>query len=485
MISFASIPVGIRTPGQYVEFDNSRAMRGLPAIAHRILLVGQRLPAGRAPENPLKHTLYTGHAEEAFGRGSLLANMVEALRNANRETPAFAIALDDLPAGVTALGKFTFTGSPTVAGALNLYLGGIRVRVGVTAGMTAAQVATVAASAINANTSLPVTATATGADCEVTFRHKGEIGNSYDLRVNYGFGEAVPAGLTVSVTAMSGGAGNPDIASAIAALGDEQFHTIVVPYADDANLDAIEAELARRWGPMIQREGHAFAAATGTVSTLATLGDNRNSPHLTLVGAGKSPTPPWIWATVTGAVDAKEPDPARPRQTLPLPGCLAPTESERFTREERDTLLHEGVSTYLVDSDGTTRIERLITTYQENASGDADESYLDIETLRTLAYLRLSVRARIAARFPRHKLANDGTLFAPGQAIVTPSLIRGELLHLFREWEAAGLAENYEQFARELIVERNASDPNRVDALLPPDTVNQLRVFAALIQFIK
>jgi len=34
-----------------------------------------------------------------------------------------------------------------------------------------------------------------------------------------------------------------------------------------------------------------------------------------------------------------------------------------------------------------------------------------------------------------------------------------------------------------LIVERNADDPNRLDVLLPPDLVNQLRVFAVLAQF--
>ena len=34
-----------------------------------------------------------------------------------------------------------------------------------------------------------------------------------------------------------------------------------------------------------------------------------------------------------------------------------------------------------------------------------------------------------------------------------------------------------------LIVERNANDPNRVDVLLPPDFVNHLRIFAALVQF--
>lgn len=486
MISFASIPVGIRTPGQYVEFDHTRAMRGLPVIAHRILLIGQRLPSGKVAAGTVTRVLSTGQAEEAFGRGSMLAHMVAALRNVNRETEAFAIALDDAAASTPASGAFAFTGVAEAAGTLALYIGGTRVSVRVTPDMTDSAVAAAVRAAINADDALPVTASAgEGAECVLTLRNKGAFGNSLDLRVNYAFGDETPAGLEVTVRPMAGGSLNPDIATAIAAIGDDQYHTIVVPYTDPDNLDAIEAELARRWGPMIQREGHAFVGAAGTVGALTTLGSSRNSPFVTLIGTGKSPTPPWIWAAVVAGVDAKEPDPARPRQTLPLPGCLPPVEADRFTREERDILLHEGVSTYLVDSGGLSRIERLITTYQTNASGDPDESYLDIETLRTLAYFRASMRQRIAAKFPRHKLANDGTAFAPGQAVVTPSMIRAELLHLFREWEAAALAEGFEQFKRELIVERNASDPNRVDALTAPDTVNQFRVFAALIQFIK
>ena len=38
-------------------------------------------------------------------------------------------------------------------------------------------------------------------------------------------------------------------------------------------------------------------------------------------------------------------------------------------------------------------------------------------------------------------------------------------------------------FKENLIVERNSTDPNRLDVLFPPDLINQLRVFATLVQF--
>ena len=49
--------------------------------------------------------------------------------------------------------------------------------------------------------------------------------------------------------------------------------------------------------------------------------------------------------------------------------------------------------------------------------------------------------------------------------------------------EQVGLVENAALFAKYLIVERDASNPNRVNVLLPPDLVNQLRVFAVVNQF--
>jgi phage tail sheath gpL-like len=254
-------------------------------------------------------------------------------------------------------------------------------------------------------------------------------------------------------------------------------------YVDSTNLGKLETLMSGRWGPMVMKEGHAFVAAAGTHGALSTLGDSRNSPHLTIMAAGKSPSPVYVWAAVAAAVDAYEPDPARPRQTLPLPGLLPPALAERYTRDERNLHLFDGISTTVADAGGQVLIERLITTYKTNGLGVEDISYLNVETLRTLAYLRLSVRARIGLKFPRHKLANDGTRYGAGQAIVTPKDIATELIALFGEWEAAGLAEDIAQFKRDLVVQRNDADPDRLDAVIPPNTINQFRVFAAQIAF--
>lgn len=485
-ISFNRIPIDIRVPGVYIETDNSLAVGGLPTEHHLILVMGQRLTAGTVAALVPTRITNKKQGEAYFGRGSMLSAMLNALKDANGYTETWAVALDDDAAGVQAAGAATIGGVVSAAGTLYVYIGGMRVKIAVAAGEATTATATNLAAAINAKTDLPVTAAVDGTNLSkvnLTCRWKGETGNSIDIRLNYYQGEKTPTGMTVTITAMTGGTSNPDIADAIAAIGDEQYHTIIVPWTDTANLAALYTEMERRWGPMVKKEGHAFTAAAGSHATLSTLGDSRNDETLTIMGAQASPTTPWEIAAVVGAVDAYESDPARPRQTLEMTGILAPAPEDRYTLDERNIHLYDGISTYTVSESGVCQIERLITTYKTNASGVDDISYLNVETMRTTAYLRYSTRVRIAQRYPRHKLASDGTEIAPGQAIVTPKIIRSELIALFIQWMNAGLVEGLAQFKKDLLVERNSNDSDRVDAIIPPDVINQFRVFAASLQF--
>lgn len=487
-ISFNQIPIDIRVPGQYVEIDNSQAVRGLPGMPSRILVLGLMDANAEAPAGVPFDATSADLVATRCGRGSMVHRMVKVLRAANRTTRLTVIPLAEDPAAAAATGSLTFSGEATAAGTIALMVGGQRVRVGVTAGDTAGDIATAAAAALNAVAELPVSAAVNGtiaSQVDLTARWKCEAGNSVDLRHSYYAGETLPTGVGLTITPMSGGTANPDLTAAIAAMGDTWFTDIAMPFTDTASLNALGAETLRRWGPTVMQDAMAYAFADGTHATLTTLGNSQNSQLLSIAGLKGCPAPAWeVAAVITGvAAYYLHIDPARPLQTLPLTGVLPPAEEARFTMEERNLLLHDGISTLTVDDGGAVLIERLITTYETNAYGIDDISYLDVNTLKTLAYLRYSVRARISMRFPRHKLASDGTGVGAGQAVVTPKVIRAELIALFRDWETAGLVENIDQFKEDLIVERDTNDPNRLNALIPPDLINQFRVFAGQVQF--
>jgi phage tail sheath gpL-like len=489
-ISFNEVPDAVRIPLAFIEFDNSKAVKGTPGILYKVLLLGQMLAAGTAEALVPVRITSAAEAEALFGQGSMLAAMFRAAKKADRWLETWAIPMEDDAAGVAAAGSILLAGPATASGVLNLYIAGIRVRIAVTAGATAAAMATALAAAINAEATQPVIAAVNGttpAQVDLTCRWKGATGNDIDLRLNYYSGEALPAGVTATITAMASGAANPDVTDAIAVMGNEWWRTVIMPYTDTANLDALDAELLDRWGPMRQMEGFAYTGMRGTLGATSTFGLTRNTQLGTGMGSGPSPTPPWIWATdyAMQATKSLSIDPARPLQTLELPSCLPPAVKDRWTDEERNLLLYDGIATYTVNAAGKCCIEREITFYRLNDYGLPDPSYLDIQTPATLGYWRYAVRARITQQYGRHKLANDGTRFGPGQAIVTPSIIKDELLCLFRELELKGLVEDYDAFVETLLVERNADNRNRLDVLAQPDLVNQFRMFAMLTQFIQ
>ncbi|MGR6980809.1 phage tail sheath C-terminal domain-containing protein [Testudinibacter sp. P27/CKL/0425] len=236
---------------------------------------------------------------------------------------------------------------------------------------------------------------------------------------------------------------------------------------------------------MKQIDGTCFMAKRGTRGTVTTFTEQRNDYLMSTLATNITPEPAYEWASAVGAVASYylAIDPARPLQTLVL-DMLPPAMSDRWDLPDRNTLLFSGASTYIVNANSQPQIEALITMYRKNSFGDNDPSYLYVETIATLSYIRYAIRTRISQKYPRHKLADDGIRVSPGQTIVTPKVIKSELLALFTELEFAGLVEDYENFAKSLLVERDQNDRNRLNVLSNENLVNQFRIYAHAVQFI-
>ncbi len=488
-IPFNTVPSNLRVPLFYAEVDNSRANSG--AQTQRTLIIGQITASGNAVVNVPVLGQGVSDAKAKGGLGSMLALMTAAYKASDDFGEIWLLPLADAPGSAAATGSIAVSGTPTATGVVSLYVAGQLLSLTATTGETATDIATGLAALVNSTPDLPVTAAAAGATVTLTAKNKGFGGNEIDLRLNYrgtAGGERTPEGLVLTITAMASGATNPPLAAALANLGDEPFDFIVSPYTDTASLDALKNLLndrTGRWSYASQIYGHVFAAHRGTLAGLATAGNARNNQHESIMGFNNSPSPGWVWAAdIAGAAAvALRADPGRPLQTLTLSTVLAPPAASRFTLGERNTLLWDGISTFTVAQDGTVAIENLITTYQVNAYSVADDSYLQVETLFLLMFVLRAQRSLITSKYGRVKLAADGTRFAPGAAIVTPAVIKADLIAQYSELEYNGYVQDAKAFAKALIVEKNASNPNRVDVLWPGTLINQLRVFALLAQF--
>ncbi|MFP4891225.1 phage tail sheath subtilisin-like domain-containing protein [Paraburkholderia sp. EG304] len=489
MIPFKQIPANIRVPLFYAEVDNSYA--NTAQTTQRALVIAQITSEGAATPNVPAISQGSDDAINAGGQGSMLALMLAAYRKNDAFGEVWYLPLADAASATAASGSVDITAAPTAAGTLYLYIAGVRIAQPVQPTQTVSEIATALAATIGVTPGMPVAATVSAGTVTLTALNKGPCGNEIDLRLNYlgaPGGESLPPGLAVTVVPMAGGAVAPDLTTALDALGDESFDFIVSPYTDTISLNALQTfmdDINGRWSWQQMLYGHVFAAARGTLGGLVAIGTARNDPHASIMGFNDSPTPAWIWATALAASSAVSlrADPATPVQTLPLIGVLPPPVQSRFTLGERNSLLYDGIATFTVADDGTVAIENLITTYQENAYGQPDDSYLEIETLFTLAAVLRRLKIVITSRYGRVKLADNGTRFAAGSNIVTPNIIRADLIATYQEDEANGLVQDSAVFAKELIVERNSGNPNRIDVLWPGILIDQLRIFALLAQF--
>jgi len=502
-VSFANIPANWKLPLYWVEVDPSRA--GIWTIRQPALLVGIKTTDGVAlPDVPIPIGTQA-QADKQFGQGSHLALMFAAFFANNFAHEVWGLPVAEPVGGTKATGTITVTVAPGghEAGTIHLYIGGHHVPVNIAASDPLQTVTdwkniinVAISAAINEDFNLPVSSTGGPTSVVLTCNWMGLSGNDIDMRDSY-YGrigsEELPKGVTLAYTTLgmlSTGAGTPVFATAISNLGERQFEYVAMPFTDTTSLLAWETEYgfsdSGRWGWMRQLYGHIFSAKRADYASMIAFGETRNSGITSIMGVelgAPSPVFEWTAAYTAKAARGLTNDPARPLQTLALNGVLTAPTQDRFNRQELNTIAGYGIATQEMGSEGVPMILRETTTYQLNLYGQGDDAYELVTTLATLARLMRNQRQAITSKFPRHKLANDGTRFGPGQAIVTPGILKAELVAEYRMDEYNGLVEDTRAFKNNLLVERDPNNPNRVNVLYPPDLINQLRVFAVLAQF--
>lgn len=495
-VSFQQIPANWRQPLYYVEVDPSQA--GLPVQRPAALLIGHPLSSAAIPRDIAHPVGSEAEVVELCGQGSMLHLMARRFFANNFAQLLYVLPVPE-PAGAKSTGSITVTHAPSQAGVLYLYIAGQRISVPVNADDTADAVMTAITGAINSAGDLPVTAVAGGpgsGQVTITCKWNGITGDDVDLRDSYygkRGGEVVPLGMTLSY-ANSGklvdGAGVPDFTNSLANLGDEQYEYVALPFMDTGSFIDWDAEYGfsdtGRWGWLRQLYGHIFGSYRASFSDLIGWGQGNNSGIISVMAIEPDvPNPIWEVAAAyaSKAGRALLNDPARPLQTLELNGILPAPTHKRFITTQRNELALTGLATQFIDGNGFMAIARESTTYQQNVYGQSDDAYELVTTLATLARLFRNQKQAITSKWPRHKLADDGTRFGVGQAIVTPSMIRAELIAEYAEDEFNGLVENLAAFKTNLVVERDPNDVNRANVIYPPDLVNQLREFMVLAQF--
>ena len=485
-------------PGRYAFIDNSKAVQATAGTSYNLLIFGTASAGSPGPVNEAVQIFGETDGQQ-WGEGGMLDREVTLARRANPNSTIHAIALAEGPGGTKATQTITIpVGTATENGTLHAYIGGQYTPVPVPEGADEDDIAIALNAAVAAKASLTLESAGAAVANVVSLRTKfaGEAGGStstpdgsIQIQFNRGIKEKFPAGTSAPVIVYAAGTGDPDVTPGVASMVDVQYTHICFPYEGSANQDVLKDELEERFGPDDQKWGVSITCKIDTTANLLVYGLSRNSQVQATPAMDPGTASPLFECTaVASAVVTAEADPARPWQTLPLPGIVGAKNGvgQQRGRQERNALLGGGISTTTVSPGvGTVQIERVVTNYRVNPSNAPDTSYKNLNTVLQVLVFRDAINQHFALHFNRHKLAGDGNDVGSGQAVMTPTLAKTEILSIFRLFVEAGIMEDFEQFKRDLIVERSDLDEDRLEYSCNPNTVNQFRVFAGSIAFLK
>jgi phage tail sheath gpL-like len=196
-----------------------------------ILVVGQMVSGTATSGDLVEGLISESQANNAFGRTSQIAKALRALFknleiSAKRPKVA-AIGLVDDGAAVDATGSVAFSGTATKAGTITVYVDSIangKYDITVSSGDTATVIGDALEAAITANLDSPVTASNTTGTVTLTAVNGGSQGNTIGIKYS-----GTVAGVTTTLTAMSGGATNPSLTTLFDPVTDTRYTTIVYP----------------------------------------------------------------------------------------------------------------------------------------------------------------------------------------------------------------------------------------------------------------
>ncbi len=451
-------------PGVAHKFDASTAIRGLRGMPRRVLLIGQAKPPVVVNINKRIAISTESDAIGTLGEGTMLLAMWRGARaNAALGVPLDVIILADDETAQESTGKITLTvDAQHASGELPVYIGGERIRVGVAVNDTATTLRTKLINAINVKASLPVKAAAgaIAGEIELTCNWKGVTGNQIDLRVIRNQDDYLPQGVSVALTAMAGGAVNPDITPAIVAMKGYRATEIAMPYIDSTNIGLLEVEMESRFGHENMQDGQVVTAIRGTEGEVTTWLTPRNSPVFHTICTTRDLSSPWETAAMAAAAIESHCsiDPAVPFVGVPLVGYKAASKLDDFEYEtQKNNLALAGGSTLEVMDDGTANLLMMVTNYTTHPTGAADPSWRNLNWVKTMSYYRWFTVTEFQIKYRGFKAAEYMIEPIPGQKVMTVELGADIMLNIYQQFIDVGLFQNMAYYKDTLLVEVNGA----------------------------
>jgi phage tail sheath gpL-like len=439
-----------KTPRVAIAFDKNSGVKQRSSTAREILIIGQMLATGTATANTPYEILREAEGETLFAAGSVVDFAIKAAFKVYPNAKITAVGVAD--AGTKASATVTFANNATAGTTYRFRIAGVPISIDIASGDTPTAIGTAFAAAINANTSLPVTAANAAGVVTITAKNGGTIGNTIQLRGAFDLSAGTTA--TLSAAQLGSGTGAVSIATALAATATKRYHEHVICLDDSATGGAAKTHVNTQGGAETGFGCFAHQAVVGTQSTATTLALALNGDRSTVAAINGSES--WFVAVVAAfaAACAMEEVPNRPLNTVVLTGILPPPIDKRWTRTETRVLLDNGVTPLVATAGEEVAILRAVVTGVKNGAGAFSYEDLDIGIQRSLDAFRDNVTLMFQTNYPRARWADEDPDGLLPPDVATPSKVTQDIIDVARDLESQGVLQNVEALKDQFVVEK-------------------------------
>jgi len=269
-----------------VTFSIVPAQQLAGTTAQRVLIVGQKLSTGSATDGAVYRDFGNDGSEDGlFDKTSHIAGLVRSFKEINKVSYLDVLPLTDGTSAVKGTAVITLATGPAgsdstvyvTVGSASDY----RKEITITEGDTVAEIGDLIVAAYATDLKKPFTIANSAGVITATATNGGTLSNDWGLNF-----EGTIEDVTVTLAGWSGGSVDPVLTSALDAIGETRYQTVLWPSSYD--LDVIQTLLDARFNTTNNiLDGVAFQQKTDTMSNLKSYVSPLNSQSVVVAGQKK------------------------------------------------------------------------------------------------------------------------------------------------------------------------------------------------------
>jgi phage tail sheath gpL-like len=472
-----------RVTGVNVEFRNFNAGGG-GFLPQRLAVFG--IGNDDAEYSLAKHEAI-GSADaiaKRYGYGSplhLAARQLFPTGGGGANFPVTFFPLKPLNTAVASQGVISVYGTSDVAGSGTVYIGGIAAEFPIAKGAQPAEVLDAIKNAINTKLEMPVIAGNIADDeLALTSKWSGESGNDITIEI-----ETIVTSITFGITDMSGGALDPDIEPALAAIGQiwETFILDTFSWKKPSRLDQYQLYGEGRWSELEKKPVIVAHGSVDDYETRTALSDLRKSDYINfLIQSTGSRELPFVIAARGLVSDIMTNANSNPPLGYKgkLTGLAAGDDLAQENYMTRNNAVSKGASTN-IKTGSVAELNDIITFYHPDGELIPPRRYVvDLVKLQNVVFnLRMITEADEKKGAP---LVSDATATSNPKAI-QPKMVKTEFINLANALARAAVIQEPDYTKDNLVVKIDSTNPKRLNYQYPVKLSGNVEVISGDLYF--